>query len=154
MEQIIKQYLDELAEKDQLFKEKYNPEHLEWCIKYLYRQAKFIAEQTKEKNMIAIKGDTVFHWAREYFDEGTNLKEEEERNAQKTREEASNKVVPEHDEDEDEDTSELEADINARIEESRRKAEEERIKREEEERYKREHKNGQITIFDILGEQK
>ena len=156
MEQIIKQYLDELAEKDQLFKDKYKPEHLEWCIKYLYRQAKFIAEQTKQKNMIAMNGDTVFHWAREYFDEGTNLKEEEERNAQKTREEASNKVVPEHDEDEDEDedTSELETDINARIEESRRKAEEERIKREEEERYKREHKNGQITIFDILGEQK
>lgn len=147
MEQIIKQYLDELAKKDQLFKEKYKPEHLEWCIEYLYRQAKFIAKQTKQKNMIAIKDDTVFHWAREYFDERINLKEEEERKAQKAREEASNKVVPEH----DEDTSDLEADINARIEESRRKAEEYRIQKEKEERDKREHKDGQTTIFDLLG---
>ncbi|MBR3073617.1 Cas9 inhibitor AcrIIA9 family protein [Fibrobacter sp.] len=151
MEQIIKQYLDELAEKDQLFKEKYNPEHLEWCIKYLYRQAKFIAEQTKQKSMIAIKDDTVFHWAHEYFDERINIQEEQERAAQKAREEASNKIVPEHDEEEDEDTSELETDINARIEESRRKAEEYRIQKEKEERDKREHKDGQTTIFDILG---
>lgn len=150
MEQIIKQYLDELAEKNQLFKEKYKPEHLEWCIKYLYRQAEYFADKKHEKTCVTLTSDTVFHWAREYFDEGINIREEQDRAAQKAREEASNKVVPEHDEDEDENTSELEA----RIEESRRKAEEERIKREEDERYKREHKNGQITIFDILGEQK
>ena len=149
MEQIIKQYLDELAEKDQLFKDKYKPEHLEWCIKYLYRQAEFFANKKHGKTCVALISDTVFHWAREYFDEGINIREEQERAAQKAREEASNKIIPEHDEDED--TSELDADINARIEESRRKAEEERIKREEKERYKREHMNGQITIFDILG---
>ena len=94
---------------------------------------------------------TVFHWAREYFDEQINVREEQERAAQKAREEESNKVIPEHEEDEDEDTSELEADINARIEESRRKAEEYRIQKEKEERDKREHKDGQTTIFDLLG---
>ena len=147
MEQIIKQYLDELAEKDQLFKEKYNPDHLEWCIKYLYRQAKFIAVQTKQKNMIAMKSDTVFHWAREYFDEGTNLKEEAERLAKTKKEE---ELFPTN-RDDFEDPMPDNSNLDTLIEENKRMAEELQRKREEEERYKREHKNGQITIFDLLG---
>ena len=150
MEQIIKQYLDELAGKDQLFKEKYNPEHLEWCIKYLYRQAKFIADQTKQKNMIAIQSDTVFHWAREYFDEGTNLKEKAERLAKTKKEE---ELFPTN-RDDFEDPMPDNSNLDTLIEENKRKAEELQRNREEEKRYKREHENGQITIFDILGEQK
>lgn len=145
MEGIIIQYLESQARLDPCFKEKFNPEHIDGCIKYLYKQAEYIAKQTKQKNMIAIKDETAFHWAREYFDEGINIKEEEERIAKEKKAEELSKR-------EQEETAETNnSNLDAQIEESRKKAEEYEQKKKEEERYKREHANGQITIFDILG---
>ena len=137
MKGIIKEYLESQARIDECFKAKYNPEHLDYCIEYLYKNAEKLANKEK---CVAVKDETVFKWARDYFNDGINVKEEEERNKPAT---TSTKT-----EDEPE---ESESELQARIEESRKKAEEERKKREEKERSKREHANGQMTIFDILG---
>ena len=130
MKGIIKEYLESQARIDPCFKEKYKAELIDRCIKYIWKLAKEIANNSKDKNCIAIKDEEVFKWSRDYFNDEIWKKEEED-------------FPPWNDEDE--------KNLDERIAESRQKAEEYRIKKEEEKRNKLEHANGQMTIFDLIG---
>lgn len=130
MQEKIKQHLEERCKVDPCMAEKFNPEQLDDCWEFIVSMARDMA---KDESAIAIEDDIVYKWARDYFIEG------------KAEMEAKRKAEEE-----------------ARKEEARKKAEEERkarelakIKEEQEKRekahYEMEHKNGQTTIFDILG---
>jgi len=143
MKGIIKEYLESQARIDPCFKEKYKPENFEGCINYITAQAEKLVKDKHGKQCVAVKEEEVFKWARDYFNDGINVKEAEERKLKEQKAAEKEKAL--------EEDPEIEININAEIEESRKKAEEYRKQREEEERSKREHANGQMTIFDILG---
>ena len=140
MEGIIKEYLESQARIDPCFKEKYKPEDFEGCIEYITAQAEKLVTDKHGKQCVAVKDEEVFKWARDYFNDGINVKEAEERKLEEQKAAEEEKAL-----------DETRINIEAEIEESRKKAEEYRKQREEEERSKREHANGQTTIFDILG---
>ena len=72
-ENTIKAHLDKVAEGDAVFAEKYSPEGIKGCCKYIMAEAK-----KKAQNGCAVIADEeVYGWAVHYFDEGLNAPEEE-----------------------------------------------------------------------------
>ena len=135
---IIKEYLESQARIDPCFKEKYDETQLDKCIEFIWDMAR---EKADNERSIAIKDETVFKWARDFFNDGTAaLEAEKERKAEEERKKR-----------EEEDAKrKAEEKAKKKEEDAKRKAEE-KAKKKEEERYEREHAMGQITIFDILG---
>lgn len=121
MEEIVKKYLEEHCATDSVLAEKFNPELMPECYKFIYKMAEEMHGDSKSE-CLAIERTTVFKWARDFFIEGEAALEEE-RKAKQEKEAAERKAAQE-------------------------KAERERM---EKERYEREHANGQITIFDFAG---
>lgn len=138
MEEQIKKYLDGFSSKDEFFKSKYDEKKIPDCVNYIFKQAE---EMANGKNAIGINDETVFKWARDYFIEGIAQREEEEKERRKAEE------LARKEKEENEDPTEF----DRIMEESRKKRKEEEAKRAMEERDKREHKDGQTTIFDLLG---
>ena len=131
MKGIIKEYLESQARIDPCFKEKYDETQLDKCIEFIWDMAR--EKKADNESSIAIKDETVFKWARDFFNDGTAaLEAEKERKAEEERKKRE------------------EEDAKRKAEEEAKKKEEER-KRMEKERYEREHAMGQITIFDLLG---
>ena len=72
-ENTIKAHLDKVAETDAVFAEKYSPEGIKGCCKYITAKAK-----KKAQNGCAIIADEeVYGWAIHYFDEGLEPPKEE-----------------------------------------------------------------------------
>ena len=86
MKETIKSYLDGFALYDECFKAKYDTEMLDKCIDFIYSKAKELA---KDKEYIAIEDDTVFKWARDYFNDGIANKEKEEKSPKGCRSQSS-----------------------------------------------------------------
>ncbi len=111
MEELLKaqleQYLDEQAEKDSCFAEKYNKSMLGGLVKYVMAKAK------KALNGIngCIANEVVYKWARDYFNDGIcekELKEKIERNLKKIEREEKKESI------EDSNTMVSEAEQNER----------------------------------------
>lgn len=133
MKEIIKEYLESQARIDPCFKEKYDEMQLDKCIDFIYEHAELLVTERTGKQCVPINGETVFKWARDFFNDGTAaLEAEKERKAEEERKKRE------------------EEEAKRKAEEEAKKKEEER-KRMEKERYEREHAMGQVTIFDILG---
>lgn len=129
MKGIIKEYLESQARIDPCFKEKYDETQLDKCIDFIYEHAELLVTERTGKQCVQINDETVFKWARDFFNDGTAAleaeKERKEEEEKKRREEEAKKRAQE--------------------------AAEEAKKKAIEERNKREHENGQLTIFDLMG---
>ena len=66
-EEIIKAYLDKCAETDELFAVTYAKpkKNIKECCKYIISEAKKI----KDGQVAAVADDTVYSWAKHYYDE-------------------------------------------------------------------------------------
>lgn len=87
MKGIIKEYLDSQARIDPCFKEKYDETQLDKCIEFIWDMAR---EKANNERSIAIKDETVFKWARDFFNDGTaalEAKRKAEEEAKKKEEE-------------------------------------------------------------------
>ncbi len=73
MEENIKNYLEEQCKIDPILAEKYNDSRslIKCCIRYINEMAR---EELGGKSG-AVKDDVVFHWAREYYVDGTAEKD-------------------------------------------------------------------------------
>ncbi len=73
MEENIKNYLEEQCKIDPILAEKYNDSRslIRCCIRYINEMAR---EELGGKSG-AVKDDVVFHWAREYYVDGTAEKD-------------------------------------------------------------------------------
>lgn len=72
-EKTIKAHLDKVAETDAAFAEKYNPEGIAGCCKYITAEAK----KRAQNGCAIIADEEVYGWAVHYFDEGLDAPKEE-----------------------------------------------------------------------------
>lgn len=72
-ENTIKAHLDKVAETDAVFAEKYNPEGIAGCCKYITAEAK----KRAQNGCAIIADEEVYGWAVHYFDEGLDAPKEE-----------------------------------------------------------------------------
>lgn len=74
-EQVIKNYLETQIVEDAALKEKYDPEKLSACYKYIVSQAR----KQADNGCAMIEDAVVYKWARDFYLEGTqNVEEPEE----------------------------------------------------------------------------
>lgn len=74
IEKVIKDYLDNYAKENEIFKTAYSKEErtIEKCIAYIVEQAR--KEQTIN-NCAMVEDSKVFHWAREYYENEKDIAE-------------------------------------------------------------------------------
>lgn len=72
----IKEYLNNLANNDEIFAKKFNADFLENVNNYIMKQAE---EYLNKKQYGYISDEVVYKWARDYFNDEIYIQEEEER---------------------------------------------------------------------------
>lgn len=72
----IKEYLNNLANNDEIFAKKFSADFLENVNNYIMKQAK---EYLNKKQYGYISDEVVYKWARDYFNDEIYIQEEEER---------------------------------------------------------------------------
>lgn len=72
MKNAIKQYLEEACQTDQALAEKYDESKLDECVNFINLKAKelYIKQNGKRNGCIGIERNSVFQWARHFFQEG------------------------------------------------------------------------------------
>jgi hypothetical protein len=73
-EQVIKNYLETQIVEDAALREKYDPEKLSACYKYIVSQAK----KQADNGCAMIEDAVVYKWARDFYLEGLQNEEPEE----------------------------------------------------------------------------
>lgn len=82
MVEVIKNYLDNYAKENELFKNAYSKpgRTIEKCIAYIISQAR---KEEIVNNCAVVEDDKVFHWAREYYENENDITEPIIKQAQK-----------------------------------------------------------------------
>lgn len=137
MKKIITDYLVAQCEVDEALREKFNPEQMDDCVKYVKDIARNMKDNNEddESECLAVEDNTVFGWAVDFFKLGkAEVEAEHKRQAEEDRKRR-----------EEEARIRKEEEDKRKAEEKERKAKENAEKKFQEEQ----HKDGQTSLLDF-----
>ena len=137
MKKMIHEYLVKQCEVDETLREKFNPEQMDDCVKYITDMARDMKDNNEddESECLAVEDDTVSKWAVDFFKLG-----KAEVEAERKRQEEENRKRREE-----------ETRIRKEEEDKRKAEEKEKLAKEkaEKEFQKSQHANGQVSLLDF-----